>query len=418
MVIIMENNIKLLLKIYYMIENEKFVQETCCDELGVTDKSIIDEVVNDSNAKQAEIIKDSIEYKNFVRQYFKDRDNVSFKEIFDCLRKYKYETLNYLLNIIKEELDLYYVYNFNDIVEMINDNFKYAIENKQKSKKHKTISLSELTDLLNEFLVDFDKTEEIGNLFADFVNRGKLILEQKTGSKDRLTGNYNPYRNEITIGYDGTVLDFIKIVHEFTHYLIDYYNSDDYLLIEFPSEYMENLAAAFLVKKGYAESIQELLDFRNTDSITISSYELDILRTYFNKGEVNKDDMTRIAKEYKEGTMNTFKMLQELVDVPEGIQQLIEENNKVDDELIINDLMDSFIAKNYFDTRNITDDLDYSMGRYFTRHANFDLSTKEGYEASCKAIKKIIKKYDSYTIDDIEKELGIKEEKNKIRALF
>jgi hypothetical protein len=413
----MESNIKLLLRMYYVIENERFIQESCYGTLGVRSQSVINEVVDSKNDEIINSIKESNEYKNFVKMYFPDKTDVTFGEVFNHLKKYKYETLNYLLKLIKEDLDEYYVENFNEIINMINDNFSYSMENKQRKKDYKIISIQELQNLIDEFLVELDSSEEIGNLFADLVNKGKLHLEQHSFKTDTLQGSYDPFRNEINVEYEGNILDFIKIIHEFTHYLIEYYNSHDYLLVEFPAEYMENLAAHFLVKKGYASSVEEILDFRNADSIIMSSYELDILKTYLNAGKVTKEDMERIAKDYKDGTMNTFKMLMDKVDVPEKMIEIMEKSNQVEDEKIINDLIESFIAKNYFDIGNITTDLDYSIGRYLTRHANFNLEDEYGYKMACSTIRKIIKNYKNLTVNQIERELGIVKPLNKTRAL-
>jgi len=413
----MESNIKLLLRMYFIIEHQRYVEETCYVDYGERDKDVINEVVDKTSDQIVNEIKASNEYKNFVKMHFSDKPDVTFGEVFNCLKQYKIETLNYLLKLIKEDLDDYYVDNFNEIINMINDNYSYSMDKKQRKQFFKIISVKELQSLINEFLVELDSSEEFGNLYADLYNQDKVHIEQRPYEIDKLRGLYDPIKNEINVGYSGNTSDFIKIIHEFAHYLVEYYNSQDYLLVEFPAEYMENLAAQFLVKKGYASSIDEVLDFRNADSIGMATYELEILGTYLNEGKVTKEDMRRITRNYIDETNKTFKLLLGKVDVPEKMIEIMEKSTQTDEERLMNDLIETFIAKNYFDIINITTDLDYSIGRYLTRHANFNLEDEYGYKMACSAIKRIIKNYKNLTVNQIERELGIVKPLNKTRAL-
>ena len=402
----MDDNIKLLLNMYYIVENTRYIEEMYYNELNETDINILSEVTFKMTEPMIEKIKSSPEYINVINANFDGKDP-GYGEVFKFLKKYKYEALNALLKMVVDELDDYYVDNLNNCVKMMKDNYNYAIANKQEKCIYRPISLEELHTLLNEFFIEFDKTEVIGNIFANHVNNGKVKLEKKLYITQGISSSYNPITKELLIDYKGNTLDFIKIIHEFGHYLVDYYNSDCYLLVEFPSEYLEYLAAYFLVKKGYAKSIDEVLDFRNNDAITMLTSELSILNEYINHGNIDEEIMDKIVKEYLVRIEYTYEHLKEKIDKSSEFESIMTEGINADIERIKDDLVEIFISKNYFDSNNIVSDLDYSIGRYMTRKSLANLDNDKAFEIASYKIREIIKKYDKLSTSRLMRELNI-----------
>ena len=165
-------------------------------------------------------------------------------------------------------------------------NFKDA-----KSATYPPLSKEDLDRYFEEFLLYVDKSGDFLKVYEDMKKNGHVILldelpQEKQdslmnalGVKDKLFRNFlwvtESHDFYLVLDRKGDMLDFRTLAHEFTHYLVHYYNNDFYtsdVLREFPSIFYELLANQFLLSKGFSqEDINNATEGRFKDFYDASS---------------------------------------------------------------------------------------------------------------------------------------------------
>lgn len=209
---------------------------------------------------------------------------------YNLLNDNLYEAYDYL----KDYKDGYIINNFDFLSSIVLDECKHFEEYDAKNISYDLVLLSheELDNLFKKFLNNIDPSGNYLKIYIKMKENNKIIYLDLLDEfeKDKLKkllningNNYNDFfvRNDnigsyIILDRKGTIEDFSKLAHEFTHYvtyLNDNTNKEHILLEEFPSMFNELLSNIFLIEEGYSkENVEKVVIDRFKYIYNLSTY--------------------------------------------------------------------------------------------------------------------------------------------------
>ena len=222
------------------------------------------------------------------------RLDINKEENRDILFNFANENFRYILlnQLIGESLSIFINHNgfvekelyenLDTIMDIVDERVKtlYHLKNIE-TKEIKPLPKENIPDYFRRFLGNIDKRGELVYLYDDMLNKGNIIYldELNDVEKDKLfkkLGIDKVYENFFAVDKDlepkifltrkGDMLDFRKLAHEFTHYVVYAKNKDnmeDFSIIfrELPSSFYEIEALRFLGNYGYTNE-----DIRNANA--------------------------------------------------------------------------------------------------------------------------------------------------------
>ena len=284
------------------------------------------------------------ELSNFLK-YRNDKEL-----IFEWLKQtQRFNTYNYLLEIASnylKEYDFYFFDNINEIFSKMNEkNFDYVISSKNSNYKLQKLSLEDFENIFFGFLDKIKATKEWKEIYIDLKNNNRIIFEESKDGKDNSKCFIDDDGiRKIKVTTDGTVNDFISLVHEFIHYISVQKNMPPFSLLEFPSIYYERVAAIHLINIGFDKNIiKSVIENRNKSNFgnyyDLFGILLDMCR-YNKKGNIIREDKLELLKKATEATNecveNLINIFLEAGNPTDELQSLIIKDcdfgKKVDDE--------------------------------------------------------------------------------------
>ena len=234
--------------------------------------------------------------ENGIKLFYWIRDNV------------RYDAFNYLLNTssysLKEGDSFFY-----DNLDWFLDNMKEKIPALEQPNSN----LERLEELA---------PEKIDELFKEFLNH--------INAPDSWKQDYSWLREEKLIYFNAenefkftkvsdTTRDFIFLTSKFIHFITSKNGNERISLYDFPTTYYENIAAQFLVSKGYSDEIvTDTIDNQNRACKYFYDTYFSLLsevNKYKNNGQIVRDDIIEegFTEEQADATCDnrTFKLLSE-----------------------------------------------------------------------------------------------------------
>ncbi len=234
--------------------------------------------------------------ENGIKLFYWIRDNV------------RYDAFNYLLNTSSSSLkdgDSF----FYDNLDWFLDNMKEKIPALEQPNSN----LERLEELA---------PEKIDELFKEFLNH--------INAPDSWKQDYSWLREEKLIYFNAenefkftkvsdTTRDFIFLTSKFIHFITSKNGNERISLYDFPTTYYENIAAQFLVSKGYSDEIvTDTIDNQNRACKYFYDTYFSLLsevNKYKNNGQIVRDDIIEegFTEEQADATCDnrTFKLLSE-----------------------------------------------------------------------------------------------------------
>lgn len=293
-------------------------------------------------------------------------------KVFSWLRdKERYPTYNWLLDTMLYMLSEYDSSFFDNIdlffskmlkEEISSQSNLYYINDVTNEVKLAKCSTDEFEDKFFDFLSVIDAPKEWKDLYYRMKRENRLVFVEVENYSER-TADHRYIREEnglgiIKVTHDGSVRIFLNFVHEFFHFIADYYSLDiSWSLLEFLPIYFERVAAKYLVRQGFGEDIiNYIVNRREQNNFDIFRANVEILKdliTYKNNGEITREE--KIAPWIKYYQL-THKVHLELL-------KLFKDNNIPTDELEI-----------------LINDIDYESAFDESIDANTELFLEEGIE--------------------------------------
>lgn len=324
-------------------------------------------------------------FDDFV-EYLKTRNNE--EEIFKWLQKTsRWDTYNYLLNITSNYLKAIDEEFFKHMQYITSFWFNHIIDNMNNkddsNKEYPKISEKEFDSLFYEFLNYINAPSEWINTYNMLKEKGLIIVE-----KDKEQDNSECFVDEdgitkILIGNGDNLRGFCNFAHEFSHYISKQNDSQTVpklTVIEFPSIFLEKIAAEFLKEKGYSNEIVNQLSSNRENSNHSLYYSLfplfnDLIR-YMNHGKITKQDKINLYQhqidsinKIKKQVLENLIAKGEKIEDPTGFaEEKVDAEKDVEEDcdlmidafikeglLIINGyqyLLDSYLAEQVLNKRN------------------------------------------------------------------
>jgi hypothetical protein len=237
------------------------------------------------------------------------------------------ESLNILINHNGyEEKELYD--NLDSIMDIVEDKVNLlAPINNIELKPIKELDKDDIPSYFRRFLNTIDKTGEMTYLYDDMlINRNIIYLDTLTDvEKNKLfkkLGINKVYENffavdknlkpKIFLTRNGDMLDFRKLAHEFTHYVVFAKNKDnleDFSIMfrEFPSTFYEIEALRFLSNVGYSNEDVANAILHKLKYIYDIGLDLSLLNSYLKMFLSNNFKITeRTDYEYRRNELYDF----------------------------------------------------------------------------------------------------------------
>ena len=237
------------------------------------------------------------------------------------------ESLNVLINHNGyEEKELYD--NLDSIMDIIDERVKtLAPINNIELKPIKELDKDDIPSYFRRFLCTIDKTGEMAYLYDDMlINRNIIYLDTLSDvEKAKLfkkLGINKVYENffavdknlepKIFLTRNGDMLDFRKLAHEFTHYVVFAKNKDklenfSIMFREFPSSFYEIEALKFLRNVGYSNEDVTNANLHKLKYIYDIGLDLSLLNSYLKMFLSNNFKITeRTDYEYRRNELYDF----------------------------------------------------------------------------------------------------------------
>lgn len=224
-----------------------------------------------------------------------------------------------------------------------------------------SLSIKNLENLMEEYLIKIDPTLRWLKLYKNAMNSGDIKytlpnLDWYCVSED----------GEITISapLSNTIIDFPNLIHEFVHYISDKNIGDyDYIynsIIEYPPLFFEFNAINFLKEKGYPEAtINMMINKRIFETQHNNLTACSILM-----GILEKQQDIEITKDSK--MQRTRKASKTYEKIPKNLKRYIYGILSPDEESI-NDFIDEENEFILYDKNNLINSYPYIIGYYLNQ---------------------------------------------------
>lgn len=170
--------------------------------------------------------------------------------------------------------------------EFLNENNSF-IEHKDTNVDK--LSFNDFIKLFLEFL-DYIGASNWKDDFVSLLKENRIIFEEMNEDNESQYFMDDDGVTKIRVSSDGSLSSFTSLAHEFAHYISCENKNPSFLLLEFPSIYFENVAADFLIKKGYGDdTLKKVLYSRDLDNKRIfaclSPFLIDLM-IYLKEGAI------------------------------------------------------------------------------------------------------------------------------------
>lgn len=265
-------------------------------------------------------------YEELINRY-KQETGVTLK-LNDKNKKFIYEWLRRkvgydLLNIMLEQSVDYLTGNYQnkhsyfvlDNLQSISDVIKLQIKDSLLDINKQMVSASlvdknKTEELFVSFLKHIDPSLEWLNLYYDAKSNGNIIYLDELTDKEKqetlkkfemdefkdINGcvhiNGNQY---IWLTRVNTTEDFISLLHEFIHYIVDLKNNSrdiPHVLVEFPSIFYELYSHKFLLEQGFSEEELNLLKAKRMNNSLYGASSIteifEVIKMFLKNGEITE----------------------------------------------------------------------------------------------------------------------------------
>lgn len=152
--------------------------------------------------------------------------------------------------------------------EFSNENYSFI---EHKNTNLNKLSFEDFVKLFLEFL-DYIGASSWKEEFVTLLQENRIIFEEMNEDNESKYFMDDDGVTKIRVSNDGSLSSFTSLAREFAHYISCENKNPAFLLLEFPSIYFENVAADFLIKKGFGDdTLKNVLYSRDLDNKRIFS---------------------------------------------------------------------------------------------------------------------------------------------------
>ncbi|MBR2828387.1 MAG: hypothetical protein IKE70_04065 [Bacilli bacterium] len=239
----------------------------------------------------------SIVYYDKEEDIYNSLKNIKLEEekLVSFLKENSYsEVINLLLKRSKEKLDYFMPNTLKYLTPIWEDIKKKRRKPEKTDYSYTKMEKEELIKLMEEFLKEIDKEDELLTIFQELRKKNNLILVES--QEDVNLNNSTSNGNEIILYCNHNIHDFAVLAHEFGHYIANYQNKEvkSYLFDELPSFYFEEESINYLERIGIKEEeIKYLRNIRKNYNYNAAITSIDLLEL-MKKEEEKKLNMNEI----------------------------------------------------------------------------------------------------------------------------
>lgn len=249
--------------------------------------------------------KDSLD--DFVNYLMYRRDTDKIMEW--LYNNYRWDTKNYLIEVVCNGLKDFDSKFFNVLPDMIDDFSQRAVERLISNDSARQIDLpkisyDELDKLFCDFLYYIEAPQDWLNSYLELKEDGKIKFVDVGQADSECVCDVDGTPLYLVIEDDGTIDVFYTLVHEFTHYISLKSGFVPFSILEFPSIFFEKIATRFLKGEGYSDevilSVVRMRD-ENSHSIFVSLLPIfNAVKDYINSGysHTSREDTIKAWQEY------------------------------------------------------------------------------------------------------------------------
>lgn len=232
-------------------------------------------------------LSDDLLYSLIAYKYYEENDSLNdfvyylmyrrdTDKIMDWLyNHYRWDTKNYLIEVIYHDLEEYDPKFLKILPDMITDYLYRAVQmmisNDSQSKMVlPNITHDELDKLFCDFLNYIKAPQEWMDTYLELKQNEKIMFVDKDTLDSECVCDSNKAPSHLVIEDDGTIDVFYTLVHEFMHYVSLSSGLVPFPILEFPSIFFEKIAAKFLKEEGYLnEVVDSVVEMRNENNFSI-----------------------------------------------------------------------------------------------------------------------------------------------------
>lgn len=317
------------------------------------------------------------------------RDEVGYKFLNELIK----ETIDKLTGNYKNKHAYFVLDNFSALSNIITLQISDSLLDMNKNMAPvSSTSKKETEDMVVEFLKEIDPSLEWLHIYKEAKDKKRIIYLDELSEEEieefskkiqlndlKKIANGCTYINGeqyIWVTRKNTTEDFISIVHEFIHYVVDYKNDVKelpHILLEFPAIFYELYSHKFLLQKGFSvEEINLLKVMRMNNSLYGASGISDvfeIINLYLLNGCVDKEMLIEKSKCSLQNTKHI---------VSNGTMDVLVKNNDglLDPNTFALNEYENCVKKMISLIKDIYQCYPYIVGTYFSNRA---LEKKDDY---------------------------------------